>query len=179
MKRWDEKLADLSEDLAKLSEKTADASADAKAAREMRQEVVKDRISTAKGNVVALEEKIRLSGEETKGKLGGAVLAAKMAIREKHRQRKEKRDKKLLEAYIDDQIGLVYESFEAASYLISEAQLAMLQAVEAIDEYNEKYGDGAEDAEDVSEEAEDAEEAEEAEETEEAEGSEEAEEAEE
>ena len=40
MKKWDERLADLSTDLARLSEKAADASEDAKTARELRQEAI-------------------------------------------------------------------------------------------------------------------------------------------
>ena len=64
IKRWDEKLADLSANLARLSQKAADASEDAKAARELRQETITDRIGTAKGNVAAFQERIRIAGEE-------------------------------------------------------------------------------------------------------------------
>ena len=51
IKRWDEKLADLSANLARLSQKAADASEDAKAARERRQETITDSIGTGKGRV--------------------------------------------------------------------------------------------------------------------------------
>ena len=140
MKKWDERLADLSTDLARLSEKAADASEDAKTARELRQEAINDRISTAKGNVVAFQERVRLAGEEKRGKISSAVLKAQMTLEEKVRQRREKKDRKLAEAYIDDQISYIFETFETASYLISNAQLAILETVEAIDEYNAKYG---------------------------------------
>ncbi len=158
IKRWDEKLADLSTNLASLSKKAADASEDAKAARELRQEMINDRISTAKGNVAALQERIRISGEEKKGKLDSAVLKAQMTVREKIRQHRENRDKRQFEKYIDDQISFIYESFDTASYLISDAQLAILETIKAIDEYNEKYGDASEEtsedvAEDMSEDA--------------------------
>ena len=140
MKKWDERLADLSTDLARLSEKAADASEDAKTARELRQEAINHRISTAKGNVVAFQERVRLAGEEKRGKISSAVLKAQMTLEEKVRQRREKKDRKLAEAYIDDQISYIFETFETASYLISNAQLAILETVEAIDEYNAKYG---------------------------------------
>ena len=140
MKKWDEKLADLSTDLAGLSQKAADASEDAKAARKLRQEAINDRISTAKGNVAAFQERLRISNEEKKSKFSSTLLKAQMTVEEKIRQRKEKKDKRHFETYIDDQISYIYENFETASYLISNAQLAILQTVEAIDEYNAKYG---------------------------------------
>ena len=139
MKRWDEKLASMSEKLAELSQKTAEASEEAKAARELRQEVINDRISTAKGNIVAFQERMRLEGEEKKSKFNSTLLKAQMTVEEKIRQHKEKKDRKLYERYIDDQISFIYENFETASYLISSAQLAILETIEAIDEYNEKY----------------------------------------
>ena len=166
MKKWDEKLADLSTDLAKLSQKAADASEDAKTAREMRQEAINDRISTAKGNVVAFQEKVRIASDERKGKISSALLKAQMTMEERIRQRKEKKNRKLFEAYIDDQISYISENFETASYLISSAQLAILETIEAIDEYNAKYGEAGEELSDgtdegateaeASEEAEDA-----------------------
>ena len=140
IRKWDERLASLSADLDKLSKKAADASKDAKAARELREEVRKDRISTARGNVVALQERIRIANEEKKSKFNSSLLKAQMTVEEKIRQYREKRDKKQIEAYIDEQINYIYESFETAAYLISKAQLAILETVDAIDEYNEKYG---------------------------------------
>ena len=164
MKKWDEKLVDLSAKLADLSQKASEASADAKATRELRQEAFNDRINTAKGNVVAFQEKIRISNEEKKGRFSSALLKAQMTVEEKIRQRKEKKDRKLFETYIDDQINYINENFETASYLISNAQLAILETIEAIDEYNEKYGDEEAEAEEETADAaeETAEEAEEA-----------------
>ena len=145
MKKWDEKLANLSANLAELSQKAASASEDAKAARELRQEVISDRISTAKGNMVAFQERVRLSKEENKSKISSALLKAQMTVEAKVRQHKENRDRKLFEAYIDDQINYIYENFESATYLINNAQVAILEAVEAINEYEEKYGTREED----------------------------------
>lgn len=155
MKKWDEKLADLSSRLADLSQKTADASADAKAARELKEEVIRDRISTAKGNVVALQENIRIATEEKKSRFSSALLKAQMTMEAKIQQRKEAKDKKHYENYIDEQLNYILDSFESASYLIQNAQLAILETVQAIDEYSAKYGD----AEDEAEETETAEEA--------------------
>ena len=107
--------------------------------------MINDRISTTKGNVAAFQERIRISGEEKKGKLDSTVLKAQMTVREKIRQHKENRDKRHFEKYIDDQISFIYESFDTASYLIADAQLAILETIKAIDEYNEKYGDSDED----------------------------------
>ena len=67
-KAWDEKLANLSEKLNDLSRKAAEASEDAKAYRELRQEVIEDKISTVKGNVAAMQENARLA-EEARGRI--------------------------------------------------------------------------------------------------------------
>ena len=61
-----------------------------------------------------------------------------MVVEEKIRQHKEKKDKKLFETYIDDQISYITENLEAASYLTSKAQLTILETIEAIDEYHAK-----------------------------------------
>ncbi len=140
MKKWDETLADLSEDLAKLSRKTAEASEEAKTARELKEEAIKDRISTVKGNVAAFQENARLAGEEKESKFRSAVLKAQMTVEEKITEFKEKKDKKMFEAYLDAQINYIIENYETASYLVSNAQLAILETSEAIAEFEEKYG---------------------------------------
>ena len=83
-KTWDEKLADLSVKLAELSKKTADASEDAKAYRELRQEAIKDKISTVKGDVAAMQENARIEEEEREGKIKSALLRARMTVKAKH-----------------------------------------------------------------------------------------------
>lgn len=145
MKKWDEQLADLSEDLAELSKKTADASEEAKAARELREEAIQDRISTIKGNVVAFQEDCRITGEEMESKFRSALLKAQMTVEQKIKELKENQDKRRFEAYIDSQIRYIFENFETASYLVSNAQLAILETVMAIEEFEEKYGTAEED----------------------------------
>lgn len=139
MKKWDEKLADLSTDLVRLSEKAADTSVDVKTASELKEESIDDRISKARGHVAAFQERIRTASDEKKSKLSSSLLKAQTTIEEKRRQRREKKDRRLLETYIDDQISYIYENIETASYLISSVQLAVLETVAAIDEYNTKY----------------------------------------
>lgn len=97
--------------------------------------------------MVAFQENVRISGEEKESKFRSAILKAQMTVEEKIRQHKENKDKKMFEAYIDDQIGYIFENFEAASYLLSNAQLAYLETVEAIAEFEEKYGTSEEEAE--------------------------------
>ncbi len=174
MKKWDEKLADLSTDLDRLSKKASDASEDAKAARELRQEAINDRIGTARGNVIAFQEKMRIAGEERKSRLFSALLKVQMTAEERARQRREEKDKRHLEKYIDEQINSISENFETASYLISDAQLAILETIKAIDEYSEKYGAGEADEADGTDEADGAEEADGADEADETDGADEA-----
>ena len=147
MKKWDEKLADLSANLADLSKKTADAAEEAKFARELKEEAIQDRISTVKGNVAAFRENVRIAEEEKESKFRSAILKAQMTVEEKIKEHRETKDKRIFEAYIDDQLNYIFENFEAASYLVSNAQLALLETAEAIDEFEAKYGASEEEAE--------------------------------
>ena len=80
--------------LAELSQKAAEASEDAKAYRELRKEVIEDKISTAKGNVAAMQENARIAEEERQGKIRSALLKARMTAKAKHEDRKDARDKR-------------------------------------------------------------------------------------
>ena len=103
-KTRDERLANLSAKLAELSQKAAEASEDAKAYRELRKEVVEEKISTAKGNLAALQENARIAGEEREGRIRSALLKARMTMKAKHEDHRDARDKKRLERFIDDEI---------------------------------------------------------------------------
>ena len=100
-KIWDEKLANLSVKLDDLSKKAEAASEDAKVYRELGKELIAEKISTAKGNIAAMQENVRLTEEERQGKFRSAVLKARMTVKAKHEDRKEVRDKKRLERYIE------------------------------------------------------------------------------
>ncbi len=139
-KKWDEKLADVSVRLEELSKKAADASEDAKAARELRDEAIQEKISDVKGDVVALQENMRIDAEENKSKLRTALLKAQMTIRAKIEDHREEKDKKLFEAYLDNQVDYIYDCFDMAAYLIANAELAILETLDAVDEYDKKYG---------------------------------------
>lgn len=139
-KKWEERLADLSVNLADLSQKAKEASDDAKAYRELREELIKDKISTAKGNVAALQEKARIAEEENRGKISSALLKAQMTVKAKREDLKDAHDKKKLERYIDDQILYIAECYDAASFLICEAELAILETIEAAEEYEQRFG---------------------------------------
>ena len=139
-KTFDERLANLSVKLGELSEKTAAASEDAKLYREMRKEAIQDKINTAKGNVAAMQENARLAEEEQKGKIRSAMLKARMTVKAKHEDRKDARDKRRLENYIDDEIEYILECYDAASFIIADAQLSILEVIDALQEYEERFG---------------------------------------
>ena len=141
MKTWDEKLSDLSQDLGELSQKTAVAAGEAKAARELREEAIQDKIATAKGNVAAMQENLRISGEENKSKLTAALLKAQMTVRAKIEDRREARDKRLMGIYIDDHIDYILDCYESAALMVANAQLAILETMDAIMEYEARYGE--------------------------------------
>lgn len=139
-KTWDEKLSDLSIKLAELSKKTADAAVDAKVYRELRQEAIKDKISTVKGDVAAMQENVRIAEEEREGKMKSALLKARMTVKAKHEDYVNARDKRLLENCMDDQIMYILDCYDAATLLIADAQLSILEFADALQEYETRFG---------------------------------------
>ncbi len=139
-KTWDEKLSDLSIKLTELSKKTADAAVDAKVYRELRQEAIKDKISTVKGDVAAMQENVRIAEEEREGKMKSALLKARMTVKAKHEDYVNARDKRLLENCMDDQIMYILDCYDAATLLIADAQLSILEFADALQEYETRFG---------------------------------------
>ena len=139
-KTWDERLAELSVKLGELSKKASDASEDAKVYRELRKEAIQDKISTVKGDVAAMQENARLAEEEQKGKIKSALLKARMTVQAKHEDRKDARDKKRMELYIDEEINYILDCYDAAAFLISDAELSILEVADALKEYEERFG---------------------------------------
>jgi hypothetical protein len=139
-KTWDERLAELSVKLGELSKKASDASEDAKVYRELRKEAIQDKISTVKGDVAAMQENARLAEEEQKGKIKSALLKARMTVQAKHEDRKDARDKKRMEFYIDEEINYILDCYDAAAFLISDAELSILEVADALKEYEERFG---------------------------------------
>ena len=140
-KKWDEKLAELSAQLDELSKKTAVAAEDAKAARELKEEAIQDKIATTKGDIAAMQENLRIAEEEEKSKLSSALLKAQMTVRAKIQDRREARDKKLLSLYIEDHIDYILDCYDSAALLIANAQLAILETLDAAIEYEARYGE--------------------------------------
>ena len=143
-KTFDERLANLSVKLGELSDKAAAASEDAKLYRQLRKEAIEEKISTAKGNVAAMQENARIAEEEQKGKIRSAMLKARMTAKAKHEDRKDARDKRRLENFIDEEIDYILDCYDAASFLIADAQLSILEVIEALQEYEERFGGEAE-----------------------------------
>ena len=139
-KTWDERLAELSVKLGELSKKASDASEDAKVYRELRKEANQDKISTVKGNVAAMQENARLAEEEQKGKIRSALLKARMTVQAKHEDRKDARDKKRMEFYIDEEINYILDCYDAAAFLIADAELSILEVADTLKEYEERFG---------------------------------------
>ena len=139
-KTWDEKLADLSVKLAELSKKTEEASEDAKAYRELKQEAIQDKISTVKGDVAAMQENARIAEEEREGKIKSALLKARMTVRAKHEDYVNARDKRLLENYMDDKILYILDCYDSAALMIADAQLSILEFADALQEYEVRFG---------------------------------------
>ena len=139
-KTWDERLANLSVKLDELSKKAAAASEDAKEYRELRKEAISEKIATAKGNVAAMQENARLAEEERQGKIRSALLKARMTAKAKHEDRKDARDKRRIENFIEDEINYILDCYDAAAFLIADAELSILEVADAWQEYDERFG---------------------------------------
>ena len=62
------------------------------------------------------------------------IIEAKIA------EKKAARDQKHFEAYVEDQVNYIYDCFDLASYLIANAELALLETLDAAAEFEAKYG---------------------------------------
>ena len=143
-KVWNEKLSNLSEKLDDLSKKAAEAADDAKTYHELLQDVIDEKISTAKGNVIAMQETARLAGEKHQSKIRSEILKLRMTAKAKAEDYKDARDKKRLERFIDDRINYVLDCYDAAALLIIDAELSILEAAKALQEYDARFGRDAE-----------------------------------
>ena len=141
MAKLDERLSKLSANLADLSVRADEASKEVQAARELKEEAVKEKIETVRGDVAAMEENLRIEGEEKKGKFRSAVLKARMTVEARVEDRRAARDKRLLEDYMDTQLLHIVDCYDTACYLIAEAQLSMLELIDAANEYEQRYGE--------------------------------------
>lgn len=139
-KTVDEKLSELSLKLAELSSKAADASEDAKVYRELRQEAIREKINTVKGNVAALQENIRMAEEEKQGKIISALLKARMTVKARHEDYVNARDKRRLENFMDAELLYILDCYESAALIVNDAQLAILEVADALREYEERFG---------------------------------------
>ena len=139
-KTWDERLASLSVKMEDLSKKTATASEEAKAYRELRKELIADKISAAKGNVAAMQENARIAEEERQGKIRTALLKARMTAKARLEDHRDARDKLRLERYIDDELLYILDCYDAAAFLVADAELSILEVASALQEYEERFG---------------------------------------
>lgn len=146
-KTWDERLANLSVKLDELSKKAAVASEDAKAYRELRKEAIEERITTAKGNVAAMQENARMAEEEREGKFRSAMLKARMTAKAKYEDHVDARDKRRLEKFIDEEINYILDCYDAAALLIADAELSIYEVADALRVYEERFGGEPETAE--------------------------------
>ena len=143
-KAWNEKLNNLGDKLDDLSKKAAEAADDAKTYHELLQDVIDEKISTAKGNVAAMQENARLAGEEHKSKIRSEILKIRMTAKAKAEDFKDTLDKKRLERFIDDRINYVLDCYDAAALLIVDAELSILEVAKALNEYDARFGSDAE-----------------------------------
>ena len=54
------------------------------------------------------------------------------------------RDKRILENYMDDQVTYILDCYDAATLLIADAQLTILEFADALQEYESRFGGEAE-----------------------------------
>ena len=137
---WDEKLSSLSCKLEELSQKAAEASEDARISRKLHEAAVQEKLSDARGNMAAMQENVRIAGEERQTRLKSALLKARMTVRTKLEDRRDVRDRRRLEHLIDDELGYILECYDSAAFLLADAELTILEVAEVIREYDSRFG---------------------------------------
>ncbi len=139
---FDQNLEKIREDLAKLSKKAADVYGDAKAACELGHEVAQAKLKDAKGDLVAVQENIRMADEKKKNRLASQMLKLQMQMEAKIEDMQTTRDRKKLENYIDSHVLHMADLYETIVCLLADAELTALETVDAVNEYNERFGSG-------------------------------------
>lgn len=141
--QFDERLSKIKEELENVSKKAQDVCGDAKAALELGQEIVEDKIKDAKGDLVAAQERIRIADEKNKNHLASEVIKAQMTMKAKIEDMKLAYDKKKMEDYIDARIAHLADLYDSITYLLADADLTALEAASAISEYSERFPEDA------------------------------------
>jgi hypothetical protein len=103
---------------------------------DMEHALIDNKIHTAQDKRDARIADLNTKKANVKDSITGYFDNAKSKIEAK----KDARDQKKLEKYIDDQIEYAADCIAVALMALDEAQIAFLQAVEAAKEYDEKYG---------------------------------------
>lgn len=143
-KKFEERWNKIGSDLEKLGDKAKAAVGEAQAARELGQEVLQDKIKDAKGDIVALQENIRIKDEEKKSHLFAQVLKTQMTLKAKFEDLKNAHDRNKLELYIDEHIAHLADLYDTISYLLTDLELTTLETTSALKEYDEKFGESKE-----------------------------------
>ena len=138
-----EKIEKLNQKIDALQEKTAKNAALIDEKRNATKEQIESEIDTARENVASAKERAKANTENLKtaaaeeiSKFQASIDAAKQKIADK----KEARDQKKLERYIEDTLDYADSCVELAMVASEEAKLAVLEAVAAQIEYDETYG---------------------------------------
>ena len=88
-----------------------------------------------------------MAEEEREGKFRAAMLKARMTMKAKLEDHKDARDKKHLERFIDEEINYILDCYDAAAFLIADAELSIYEVADALKEYEERFGTEPETAE--------------------------------
>ena len=141
MKKFDERLADLSTKLDELSKKAEDASKKAADIREKGEAAIEEEISNIKGEVAAIEEQARINREEGMSKLGSELIKMQMTLEARVQDRKDRKDKAFLEMYMDDRAVAMLECLDMADIMIANALANYIELADAAVEYEARFGE--------------------------------------
>lgn len=110
---------------------------------EQRNDAVKDQLDTAKGNVTAARENMRLASEKGKSKVNSALLQIQASIdklKEDAEAAKASHDQARELFVVEDAECFAEEMLELAVYHTEEAAYAVMHATQLRNQYSEKYG---------------------------------------
>ena len=127
-----------------LSRRAEEAKLNAEIAHEEDAEKLRSDLETAKGNLAAARENLRINSEKSKSRFGAEALKAQMLmakLREDRSAEKTERTRAKAQKAVEEAEDYAAQSISIALLSIDEATCAVLEAIDARLSYEEEYGE--------------------------------------
>lgn len=139
-----ERMGNLNDRIAELQDKAKDAAETAALVSLEKKDGLSERISDARGNLVAAQESFRIGAERAQGAASSKLIEAQMIFNQARDEAKAAataRGKENEAKAIGEKLDYANECQMAAVVMIEDARVALLEAAQMAADYQEKYGE--------------------------------------